>query len=959
MPRESSRQEGKVVQKSIDKEQKRNRGAISCAECRRLKLKCDKTVPCSSCKRRGCSTICPNGSLTTGQGTRFVLADTEQLHDKVSRMSDRIRQLEDALAILQSSVSPGKQHPLLSRDLLSVKSSIEFHAAAEEDTIATGNANADNCSHNIEAFGTLALRDDGAATFYGPSAGSESLLIGETAEASLPFVTGDLLHDLPKKGTLNLDYLLHNHLPPWERAHRLSELYLSQASWFFGPVTRQQLMEECLPSWYGGAAGLSPLGPAISASEPGAERFNKGPHDLALLFAVFCLGALMDDALPSSPDNEDEEARMYAELTKAALNLEPVLERPPSVATVQALALLAMTQGALGGDNSVEGMWSTMGLATRMAQSIGLHRDCARWRLPPSEVQKRRALFWELYITDCWQALATGRLATFHLPYVDCKLPSDPDANINDDGSVVPSFPAWRANLAHDCVSAVVQHIQAAKVPKYSDITELDRKIRDMELPIYTQRPPDAGAGLEETMKYYMPSNYRNMTLLYVHRCFFAEAVSSNPANPMKSPYAPSFLAGYRSSWEFLASLRTQYDHHPAQIARLWCIWSHAFSSAVVLSSVVTHTTSKGARSKITSAALAEFRRAVDLFKDASTYGSRAGKFLPILQRLLQKAEYAHKTSTPIVDHNKDIFTPSTYDEIKDDLTIFSGQTYKVSIKAPTRPILRSGSSRSVTVTVKDSIQLESDGVSDSEIANFPHLHPMLRKQWLDFNGYLRSRTFGAHRDDSYSEQDTETSVGDGSLTTGRQRRPPNSSFPWITQRPPFSPMSSSGYSTKWYGGNLKDCQPLEQVTEQHAQLHLSPSVTPSTGLYQFQPGVGQFHHSQSEPPLPSSNSMSILSPLNPHPIEPHSGNDSLNYSDLTSPHIWPQCSPSDSVVNSQPYSSHGSQHRSTTPISSDHLPVTQSVSSHLATDYAPQHHLQETWQSFGMYVGSPTPFPM
>lgn len=56
--------------KAQEQEFKRARGAISCAECRRLKLKCDKTVPCSSCKRRGCASICPNGSLTTGQGTR-------------------------------------------------------------------------------------------------------------------------------------------------------------------------------------------------------------------------------------------------------------------------------------------------------------------------------------------------------------------------------------------------------------------------------------------------------------------------------------------------------------------------------------------------------------------------------------------------------------------------------------------------------------------------------------------------------------------------------------------------------------------------------------------------------------------------------------------------------------------------------------------------------------------------
>lgn len=31
-------------------------------------------------------------------------------------------------------------------------------------------------------------------------------------------------------------------------------------------------------------------------------------------------------------------------------------------------------------------------------------------------------------------------------------------------------------------------------------------------LTTHTQRPPEAGAGLEETMNYCMPSNYRNMT---------------------------------------------------------------------------------------------------------------------------------------------------------------------------------------------------------------------------------------------------------------------------------------------------------------------------------------------------------------------------------------------------------------------------------------------------------------
>lgn len=86
-------------------------------------------------------------------------------------MSDRIRQLEDALSILQSSTSL-EPHPLLDRELLKIKSSIELHAAVNGEESGLPQEEAED-SQYIDAFGTLAIRDDGAATFYGRSAGSE------------------------------------------------------------------------------------------------------------------------------------------------------------------------------------------------------------------------------------------------------------------------------------------------------------------------------------------------------------------------------------------------------------------------------------------------------------------------------------------------------------------------------------------------------------------------------------------------------------------------------------------------------------------------------------------------------------------------------------------------------------------------------------------------------------------
>ena len=131
--------------------------------------------------------------------------------------------------------------------------------------------------------------------------------------------------------------------------------------------------------------------------------------------------------------------------------------------------------------------------------------------------------------------------------------------------------------------------MQTAKAPRYSVIIELDRRVRDMEMPKY---PPHAlHAAMATNFRclssfwspILQPTDTGHIVLLYIHRCFFAEAVSNHPANPMSSPFAPSFLAGYRNSCEILGTLRSQFDLFPAQIARLWALWAHAFSSAVRL----------------------------------------------------------------------------------------------------------------------------------------------------------------------------------------------------------------------------------------------------------------------------------------------------------------------------------------------------------------------------------------
>ena len=78
--------------------------------------------------------------------------------------------------------------------------------------------------------------------------------------------------------------------------------------------------------------------------------------------------------------------------------------------------------------------------------------------------------------------------------------------------------PYWKARFGAECVSAVVQGTLTSRAPRYSIILDLDRKVRDMELPQYAQGPTPQGLGLAQTMSHFMPHNYRELSMFSTPR---------------------------------------------------------------------------------------------------------------------------------------------------------------------------------------------------------------------------------------------------------------------------------------------------------------------------------------------------------------------------------------------------------------------------------------------------------
>ncbi|TFK48372.1 hypothetical protein OE88DRAFT_518683 [Heliocybe sulcata] len=736
-------------------ELKRSRGEISCAECRRLKIKCDKQIPCQSCVRRGCEILCPNDCFTTGQGTRSVIEATGHLYTQIKRLTERNRDLEAALEELQGQVS-SEPHPLLQKHAAAQTAArIAYEGSDLEDDPS------DSSSSVLNSFGTLSISDNGASRFIGPTGGSESLLISGDDRAKAhrngASPSDDLRPSLPAEmmrfsasfpftplgpPPAVLD-LIDTYLPPWERAMELCDIYLEGAAWLFHAIPRVQLMDELLPAIY---------------KRPSARDWDgscsAGAHDYALLFTVFSVGTLVD--LRHGP--RDAEAEHYFQIASAAVCVEAVLERP-SLVTVQAVHLMSIYNAMSpdGRDTRMETTWQLVALGARLALSIGLHKDSARWGLPYRMVQRRRFIFWDLFLADGWQSLASGRPPAFSLSYVDCKFPDENDPTKENESAGEREFESWGYRFSAECISEIIEKVLGATMLTYATVLELDRKVREFPMPQYAApmtnydvRDPETGRlALSESMQRFCMSNVRETALLYIHRSFFAQAIIDHPEDPLKSRYAQSFIAAYNASSVILNTISDQYEVCPDLVARFWIIWTYAFSAAVVFGTVVT----RGPQSALASSAMEELEKARLMFARAAKLSQRAAKALPVIVQLCEKARNAmirSRSESPMSPMAGATWSTAR-DDTHDELTIFAGRTRLVSYRSGTGKQIQGEQSRtpeqSSSAQYYDGPNREMQPIALPVLPPFPNAGssaPSQEGSWS--SGYSRSHAYSNNR---------------------------------------------------------------------------------------------------------------------------------------------------------------------------------------------------------------------
>ncbi|KAJ7180459.1 hypothetical protein C8R46DRAFT_1069510 [Mycena filopes] len=639
---------------------------------------------CSNCVKKGCAAICPDGSLTTGKGNRFVLANTETLHDKINELANRVRQLEDGLA--QSHALHSLQsHPLLAPALLDIKRPLErerIDARPKQDDKSDNPA-----SEGVDAMGSLSISEGGRSTFFGASANSlneadpgdeDEPPDGEPAmPTDIPWIAYafPFTANISKTGR-DVRANLINLLPRTSMAQRFCEIYYRHAAWMYTPISEPDFYETIFRPIY---------------DPNGASYESVSSHNLSVLYMVLALGTLVDLDMPA----HSPEATEYYQLGRAALAIDSILEEP-SIAGIQALLLMY-----------IEGpRWVIMGLVVKLAHN----RDSGRWKLDAAETHRRRCLLYEIYTYDSWQSLTFGRPPSFSLTHIDAKLPHE--SITNAAGEVEMSFAAWKHGWASECLSIVHDQVFGARAPTYNTVRELDKKVRAYYVPPSLQVPGFGGSKLapelerptiELTMQRYCGFAIREISknsswgmfvelmddfyiaLFYMHRGFFAHALDDNSQDPMGSKYAPSVLAAYTSACTFVGLIESLFKQHPALTERMWFYFMHVFSCAIVLGSIAVKP-----QMALAPSALSHLDAACSLFERVSDR-PRTEKILPILHKLRARAHEA-LTNLDSLNHGSPTrLAPKVKTEV-DELTVLGGGTRLVTRRATSSTPSRSGS---------------------------------------------------------------------------------------------------------------------------------------------------------------------------------------------------------------------------------------------------------------------------
>ncbi|KIM34498.1 hypothetical protein M408DRAFT_325886 [Serendipita vermifera MAFF 305830] len=537
-----------------------------CAECRRLKIKCDRTSPCGNCVKRGVAKVCPDSTVSYSGG-RFVLTGTSELHGTIQDLSIRVKKLEAALQAAHSASSTMTHPLLLDEERVPIELDENVNTTIEEPD--PDNAEAMFSMLSIEtdvstsrmtaSHYSLWYLDGNKDPHHAPSVPEK--LITSTAAASDSLFPIDLLRIAqgPNHDSGALRHRLMACLPSIDVATSLVEEYYENAGCIHNIVSRSLFDKEFWPVAYGGKEAPTSL--------------------LAVIFNIFCLGAMWHPALPSNCLSPSQ----FNHLAVLAMSQDPI-----SIAHIEALCMQAVYLCVIDATHSKA--WACLGLALKLAQTMGIDRDCALWLIPDDARQRRRRVFNELHTIDCFMSMLVGRTNVLSAGQHNTP-PPDFNPNASPMDAVCEKSFRWQyVFLGHGVQSLLALVLSTEKPATYKATLELDKKLRSYdtildprllkELGTLPKKDQDTTFLRKHRIQQIFISIAKEATLLHLHRSFLNRALVNPTGDPILSKWSISVMAAYQSSCSVIRTVRLMKANRPEFMNLL--VWSNIILTAVI-----------------------------------------------------------------------------------------------------------------------------------------------------------------------------------------------------------------------------------------------------------------------------------------------------------------------------------------------------------------------------------------
>ncbi|PHH89679.1 hypothetical protein CDD83_5509 [Cordyceps sp. RAO-2017] len=453
----------------------------SCVTCRRRKVRCDKQMPCSNCRRALIPCIFPApGRAPRQQRPRDPNAPPKSSSQREVELVKRLRKLEGIVEELSGQIevesggkppsAPGSPDPSHSNPdgqlpRQSVSGGLDMFASTGSPSSKDNESVADHASETARrrdmqmSFGRLVLDDQRGTSRY-VSSGFWSKLNDEldAIREETRRLTDDDADDSDFEGT------------PIDSPSAGPSFFADHHAFVLGYRSADVDLHSCHPVpphvtflWSVYQENVEPLIkllhiPTTDFIMRDARKNSRQltPGQEALAFAIYfaAITSLEPDEVHTnfgtSKDRLLVQYRFALEQSLAKANFLDTSD----VNVIQAFTLFLIV---VRRHDESRFCWALTGLLIRIAQGLGLHRDGSHFKLPPLETETRRRLWWAILMLDLRSAEELGTDMTIGEHSYDTQMPSNiNDSDIGPESVELPMPREGRSDCAVSLVRAEI-----------------------------------------------------------------------------------------------------------------------------------------------------------------------------------------------------------------------------------------------------------------------------------------------------------------------------------------------------------------------------------------------------------------------------------------------------------------------------------------------------------------------